>query len=64
MRKFSLVENSNQKEFTIEAKVVLRIKSESSGEAGYLTDSILGSIESIENFEIINIKGIDENSEI
>lgn len=62
MKKFSLIlDSNNQKEFTVEAKVTLKIKSESSGEVGYLSDSILGSIESIENFEIINIKE-NENS--
>jgi hypothetical protein len=62
MKRFSiLLDSNNQKEFTVEAKVTLKIKSESSGEVGYLSDSILGSIESIEDFEIINIKERDEN---
>jgi hypothetical protein len=64
MKKFSKTERYNPKEFIVEAKVILKIKSESSGEAGYLSDSILGSIESIENFKVLNIKEntIDDNN--
>lgn len=56
MKKISkILENSNEKEFIVEAKVRLKITSENSGEVGYLSDSILGSIENIDGFEIINI---------
>lgn len=64
MKPFSKIsESSNNKEFIIEAKVILKISAENSGEAGYLSDSILGSIESINNFEILNIKNNQENKE-
>ncbi len=56
MKKFSKKEIYNPKEFIVKATILLKIKSESSGEAGYLSDSILGSIESIENFKVIDIK--------
>lgn len=61
MKKFSKInEKLEEKEFIVEARITLKITSENSGEAGYLSDSILGSIEFIDNFEVINIKSKEE----
>ena len=60
MKKFSKTnEKLEEKEFIVEARITLKITSENSGEAGYLSDSILGSIEFIDNFEVIKAKSKD-----
>lgn len=58
MKKFSKIEesNSNDIDFIVQAKISLRIKASNEGEAGYLSDSILGSVKELENFEILIIK--------
>lgn len=62
MKKFSkILENSkNEKTYLVDATLKLIIKSTNEGEAGYLADSILGGIEEMHNYEIINLKEIDE----
>ena len=54
MKKFSkITENKdNQKYFQITAEVTLIVKSETEGEAGYLADSILGSIKEQSDFHL------------
>ncbi len=58
MKKFSKIEEStsNDRDYIVYAKVSLRIKAANEGEVGYLSDSILGSVENLENFEILNIE--------
>ena len=57
MKKFSkITENKdNQKYFQITAEVTLIVKSETEGEAGYLADSILGSIKEQSDFKVQDI---------
>ncbi len=62
MRKFTkIVENlENESFYKIEAEVVLIIPAENEGEAGYVADSILASIEDSSNYVIKNIEETDE----
>ena len=62
MRKFTkILENiAEQKYFEIKAEVTLVVKAENEGEAGYLTDSILGGIEEQTDFIVQNISEISE----
>jgi hypothetical protein len=62
MRKFTkIVENlENESFYKIEAEVVLIIPAENEGEAGYVADSILASIEDSSNYVINNIEETDE----
>lgn len=57
MKKFSkITENkNNQKYFQIISEVTLIVKSETEGEAGYLADSILGSIKEQSDFKVQDI---------
>ena len=57
MKKFTkILENqSSEKYFEVTAEVKLMIKSDNEGEAGYKSDSILGSIEEQVDFTIDNI---------
>lgn len=61
MKKFSLVSESIKKRFISTATINLSIEAENSGEAGYISDSILGSISNLEDFFINNIKEVNSN---
>lgn len=62
MKKFTnlLLENETKKYFEILATINLIVESCSEGEAGYLADSILGSIEEQSDFIVQNISEISE----
>ena len=62
MKKFTkIVENlENESFYKVEAEVVLIIEAENEGEAGYVADSILASIEDSSNYVINNIEETDE----
>ena len=62
MKKFTkIVENlENESFYKVEAEVVLIIEAENEGEAGYIADSILASIEDSSNYTINNIGETDE----
>lgn len=62
MKKFTkIVENlENESFYKVEAEVVLIIEAENEGEAGYVADSILASIEDSSNYTINNIGETDE----
>ena len=62
MKKFTkIVENlENENFYKVEAEVVLIIEAENEGEAGYVADSILASIEDSSNYTINNIDETDE----
>jgi hypothetical protein len=63
MKKFTKVleEVENNKFYKITAEIELIVKADNEGEAGYLSDSILGGIEEQLNYSIINIeKASDE----
>ena len=61
MKKFSkiLEESGNNKLFRVFATVELLIPSDSEGEASYISDSILASINNISEFKISKV---EENS--
>ena len=63
MKRFSKIYEDSQSDqiFKISADLTLEIKAESEGEAGYLADSILGSIEDHTSFVIKNIEEISES---
>lgn len=60
MKKFSKIQedNSNSKFYEVSADIKLVIESDSEGEAGYLSDSILGGIKEEFEFTVNNIKEI------
>jgi len=62
MKKFTkIVENlENESFYKVEAEVVLIIEAENEGEAGYVADSILASIEDSADYVINNIGETDE----
>jgi hypothetical protein len=62
MKKFTkIVENLESESFyKVEAEVILIIEAENEGEAGYVADSILASIEDSSNYIINNIGETDE----
>jgi hypothetical protein len=70
MKKFTkiLEEIENGRFFKVNAEVELIIPADNEGEAGYLSDSILSSIENGADYRIINIdetdERIDENMEL
>ena len=70
MKKFTKVleDIENGRFFKVNAEVELIIEADNEGEAGYLSDSILSSIEYGSNYQINNIDAtderIDENMEI
>ena len=70
MKKFTkiLEEIENGRFFKVSAEVELILPADNEGEAGYLSDSILASIEYGADYRIINIdvtdEGIDENMEL
>jgi hypothetical protein len=62
MKKFTkiLEDNSNQQYYKVYAKVELIIPAENEGEAGYLADSILASMENNYDYSIQLIEETDE----
>jgi hypothetical protein len=62
MRKFTILAESleSNRHFKVSSEVDLIIRAENEGEAGYLADSELGSIESQSDFRIVNIEQITE----
>lgn len=70
MKKFTKVleDIENGRFFKVNAEVELILPAENEGEAGYLSDSILSSIEHGSNYQINNIdvtdERIDENMEL
>lgn len=62
MKKFTkiLEEIENGRFFKVNAEVELIIPADNEGEAGYLSDSILSSIENGADYRIINIEETDE----
>jgi hypothetical protein len=66
MKKFTkILENQNNEKFyEVSVELKLLIKAENEGEAGYLSDSILGSIEEQSDYAILNIEEKDNNTEL
>jgi hypothetical protein len=66
MKKFTkILENQNNERFyEISVELKLLVKAENEGEAGYLSDSILGSIEEQSEYTILNIEEKDNNTEL
>ncbi len=66
MRKFTkILENQNNEKFyEVSVELKLLIKAENEGEAGYISDSILGSIEEQSDYTILNIEEKDNNTEL
>ena len=62
MKKFSkiLEDNSNQKYYKVFAKIELVIPADNEGEAGYLADSILASVEDSYDYTIQLIEGTED----
>ncbi len=58
MKKFTkIVENQSiEKTYEVSVELKLLVKAENEGEAGYLSDSILGSIKEQSDFTILNIE--------
>lgn len=63
MKKFTKIVESQSIEKTYEVSVELKllVKAENEGEAGYLSDSILGSIKEQSDFTILNIEEKKDN---
>ena len=63
MKKFTklVLENENQRFYEVSCELKLLIKSDSEGEAGYMSDSILGSIDEQVDFKIENISEITKD---
>jgi hypothetical protein len=66
MKKFTkILENQNNEKFyEVSVELKLLIKAENEGEAGYISDSILGSIEEQSDYTILNIEEKDNNTEL
>jgi len=66
MKKFTkILENQNNEKFyEVSVELKLLVKAENEGEAGYLSDSILGSIEEQSDYAILNIEEKDNNTEL
>ncbi len=64
MKKFTKVlENqSNEKYYEISVELKLLVKAENEGEAGYISDSILGAIKEQSDYTIINIEEKTDNN--
>lgn len=61
MRIFSkIVENENFKHFKISSELFLVVEAETPGEAGYISDSILGGIEEQVDFKVNDISEISD----
>ncbi len=64
MKKFSkIIESNNQNYYKVDAKIQLIVPAENEGEAGYLSDSILSSVEYNYDYTIINIDKTEEKIE-
>jgi hypothetical protein len=63
MKKFTkIVENQSiEKTYEVSVELKLLVKAENEGEAGYLSDSILGSIKEQSDFTILNIEEKKDN---
>jgi hypothetical protein len=63
MRRFTkiLEESENLKNYKIKAEIELIIEAYTEGEAGYLGDSILGSIEEQFSYSILNIEETEDS---
>lgn len=63
MKSFSKVfeESKAEKIYKVTANIEIEVKAENEGEAGYLADSILGSVEENISFSIENIEEIQES---
>ncbi len=55
MKKFSKILEYVDHNYIVKANITLNIKTSNEGEAGYLSDSILGSVDNLVNFEIVDI---------
>lgn len=55
MKKFSKILESSNNYYKVEATIELLIQTENEGEAGYIADSILSSVENSSDYTIINI---------
>jgi hypothetical protein len=64
LSKSSIKEVENERFYKVDAQVELIIPAENEGEAGYLSDSILGSIEEQSDYTILNIEEKDNNTEL
>ena len=64
MKKFTKVLESqnNEKYFEVSVELKLLVKAENEGEAGYLSDSILGGIKEQIDFTISNIEEVSKDS--
>jgi hypothetical protein len=64
MKKFTKVLESqdNEKYFEVSVEVKLLVKAENEGEAGYLSDSIIGGIKEQIDFTISNIEEVSKDS--
>lgn len=61
MKKFSkILESNGVRKYKVNANLELIIEAEDEGEAGYLTDSILGGIKEQFSYNIINIEETNE----
>ena len=65
MKKFSIIleQIENGRFFKVDAQVQLIVEADNEGEAGYLADSILGSVENGANYQILNIDQTEERIE-
>lgn len=68
MRKFSKIQESNKEnEYVVKATIELVVEAENEGEAGYIADDTLGSLETVDTYDIINIDkkiiGLKESKE-
>lgn len=56
-----IVENSGFKNFKVSADITLIVSAENEGEAGYISDSVLGSVDNQFDFKIKDISMTTEN---
>lgn len=64
MKKFTIIsENSKINKFKVSINLTLIINTEDEGEAGYISDSILSSIDNLHNYTILNIEETTEKIE-
>jgi 4a-hydroxytetrahydrobiopterin dehydratase len=55
MIKFTTLLESTSKSFIVEANISLLITASNEGEAGYMSESIIGGIEELQDYTLINI---------
>lgn len=63
MRLFSKINENIKNDYLVESNLRILISAENEGEAGYISDSILGGIEELDDYEIINISPVSPISE-